>query len=427
MFSKKIMTVAVVLAALTGLSAVYAGGKRSAGAQQGRVEVVLWHNYADHHSQALDKIIANFNASQDRITVVAQGQPVSDFYPKIMQAVRNGTGPDITHMFPSEAINYVPNQLLVNFNGYINDPEIGIPNFKEQISPGLYAELTQWAPNATYIFPALTTGEVFFYNKTLYDELNLKVPKTWKELEENSRIIYQKKGIPGFGSDNPIETYMCLIIQNGSDYINTAAKTISFNNAIGLEQLTWFSNCVKEGIFRMVGEDQFFSNPFGSGAVGSYIGSSAGIAYVKAAVADKFEFACAPIPQAAGGKPYISSWGSYYVVFKSTEAKQRGAYEFVKYLTRPEVLADWCIAYGGAPVYSDALNTPKFQAFQRDNIAVKALADEVGLIGFLPTVKGSSLVRQHIDRMIQSAATGRLTPKQALDECTAASNADLQG
>jgi multiple sugar transport system substrate-binding protein len=93
MFSKKMTALIVVLAALAGLSAVYAGGKRSTGVQQGRIEVVLWHNYADHHSQALDKIIANFNASQDRVTVVAQGQPISDFYQKIMQAVRNGTGP----------------------------------------------------------------------------------------------------------------------------------------------------------------------------------------------------------------------------------------------------------------------------------------------------------------------------------------------
>ncbi len=35
---------------------------------------------------------------------------------------------------------------------------------------------------------------------------------------------------------------------------------------------------MKSGDFRLVGEDVFFSGPFGSQAVASYIGSSAGVA-----------------------------------------------------------------------------------------------------------------------------------------------------
>ncbi|MDR1099812.1 MAG: ABC transporter substrate-binding protein [Treponema sp.] len=427
MFSKKVVFIAAALLTLLGLSALSAGGQRSSGAQEGRVQVVLWHTYSDHHTQALDKIIGEFNASQDRVTVTAQPQPLTDYYSKLMQAVRNGTGPDFASLFPSEAVNYIPDGLLVNYDSYLSDPAIGIPDFKERIAPGLYSEVTQWDEGAVYLLPTLTTGEVFFYNKTLYDELGLKAPATWKELEENSRIIYQQKGIPGFGSDSVIDTYSCLIIQNGAEYINPRSRTVGFNNNIGLEQLTWFANCVQEGIFRLVGEDQYFSNPFGSGAVGSYIGSSAGVDFVKAAVADKFEVGCAPIPQTAGGKPYISSYGGGYAIFKSAEAKHRGAYEFLKYLTQPDVLVQWTMAFGGVPVYSDAINSAQFQAYQQQNIAVKALADEVGLIGFLPSVRGSSSVRQHIDRMIQSAATGRQTPRQALEECAAASNADLQG
>jgi ABC-type glycerol-3-phosphate transport system substrate-binding protein len=427
MISKKALSITASLLILFGLSTLPAGGRRSEDQQEGRVQVVVWHTYSDHHTQALEKIINDFNASQNRFTVTAQPQPLTDYYPKLMQAVRNGTGPDFTDLLPSDAINYIPGGLLVDIGAYLNDPEIGIPDFKQRISPGVYAEVTQWDQGATYLFPSLFTGEVFYYNKTLYDELGLRVPATWKELEENSRIIYQKKGIPGFGTDSAVDMYQCLIIQNGAEYINPVSRRVGFNNQAGLEQLTWFANCVKEGIFRLVGEDQYFSNPFGSAAVGSYIGSSAGVDFVKAAVADKFEFACAPIPQTEGGTPYFSSWAGGHAIFKSTEAKQRGAYEFMKYLTQPEVLVSWTIAFGGVPVYSDALNTPQFQAYQRENIAGKALAEQVGLIGFLPTLQGSSSVRQHIDRMIQSAATGLQTPKQALEECAASSNADLKG
>jgi multiple sugar transport system substrate-binding protein len=429
MVKQKMVVAAVSLFLLLSLGACSNKNPGSAAAapREARVEVVVWHTLTDHHTQALDKIIGEFNASQNRVTVTAQPQPYTDFYAKLMQAVRNGTGPDFVSLFPSEAVNYIPDGLLVDYNKYLNDPEIGIPDFKERISPGLYSEITQWDQGATYLFPAITTGEVFFYNKTLYDELNLRAPTTWKQLEENSRIIYQRKGIPGFGTDSAIDTYQCLIIQNGSDYVDVRSGTIAFNNAIGLEQLTWFANCVKEGIFRLVGEDQYFSNPFGSGVVGSYIGSSAGVDFVHSAVDGKFEVGCAPIPQAEGGRPYISSWGSSYATFKSTEAKERGVYEFLKYLTQTKVLAGWAIAFGGVPVYRDVLNTPEFQAYQNENIAVKALAAQVGIIGFLPSMRGASMVRQHVDRMIESAATNLQTPRAALDECAAASNADLKG
>jgi multiple sugar transport system substrate-binding protein len=249
MFTKKAFSLALALLTLLGLSALSAGGRRSGASQDGRVRVVLWHTYADHHTQALDKIIGDFNASQDRYTVTAQAQPLTDYYPKLMQAVRNGTGPDFASLFPSEAVNYIPDGLLVDISAYLKDPGIGIPNFKERISPGLYAELTQWDQGAIYLFPALTTGEVFYYNKTLYDELGLKVPATWKELEENSRVIYQKKGIPGFGTDSAIDTYQCLIVQNGAEYINPVSRTVGFNNSIGLEQLTWFANCIAGGVY----------------------------------------------------------------------------------------------------------------------------------------------------------------------------------
>ena len=46
-----------------------------------------------------------------------------------MQAVRNGTGPDLVGSFPTEAANYLADDLLVDFAPFINDPEI-IPNWK---------------------------------------------------------------------------------------------------------------------------------------------------------------------------------------------------------------------------------------------------------------------------------------------------------
>lgn len=390
------------------------------------VELVIWHTLTDHHQATMEKIIADFNASQDHITVIAQAQPYQDFDSKLMQAVRNGVGPDLVRTFPSNVVNYVAEDLAVDFAPYINDSEIGMPDFKENIPEGIYQEITQWGDDKIYLLPTQITGEIFFYNKTLYDELGLKAPKTWTELEKNSRAIFEATGKPAFGADSAVDHYIDLIMQGGSQMIDAQAQTALFNNEIGVEKLTWFADNVQDGIFRLVGEDQYFSNPFGSQAVASYIGSSAGVQFVEGAVAGQFEFATAPIPQEGPAK-FFPSWMNGFVAFKSDPAKERAAYEFYKFHAKPEVMAEWTIAFGAVPVFYDAIQTAEYQAYMNSNIAIQALVPQLEYVGFIPSIPGVSSVRNHLNAAIEAAALGTKTPAQALDEAEAASNRDLKG
>jgi len=387
------------------------------------VEVVIWNTWSDHHVESFQKIIDAFNAEHPNITVIQQPQPYADYEAKVMQAVREGNGPDMISTFPTVAANYYDEGLIVNLSQYIDDPEIGIPGFKESLSPGVYQEITQWDGNV-YLIPGSVGGEVFYYNKTLYDSLGLSVPTTWAELEENSRKIKDATGKPGFGFDSEIDGFQVLISQNGSEYIDPETMTVKYNNPVAVEQLTWFSDLVKEGVFRLVGEDVYFSNPFGSQAVASYIGSPAGIGFVESAVNKQFEFGVAPIPQ-GGERDYISSWGGGYMIFTTTEAKQRAAYEFIKYVLQPEVDGPWCAAFGVVPAYQAAIDTPEFQAYLETNQAIKASSEQIQYVGYLPAVKGSAAIRQIIGRAVNSAATGVLTPEEALQIAEEEGNAEL--
>jgi multiple sugar transport system substrate-binding protein len=384
---------------------------------------VVWNTWADHHVEGFQAIIDAFNASHPQIKVVQQPQPLADYEAKVMQAVREGAGPDMINTFPTVAANYYDEGMIVNLSEYIDDPQIGIPGFKDLLAPGVYQEITQWDGNV-YLVPTSVGGEVFYYNKTLYDRLGLKAPATWKELEENSRIIAADTGKPAFGFDSEIDGFQLLISQNGSEYIDPETMTVKYNNPVAVEQLTWFSDLVKEGVFRLVGEDVYFSNPFGSQAVASYIGSPAGIGFVLSAVDGQFELGVAPIPQ-GGERKYTSSWGGGYMIFTTTEAKQRAAFEFLKYLLEPEVLGPWDAAFGVVPAYQSAINTPEFQALLETNLAIKASSEQIQYVGYLPAVKGSAAIRQVIGRAVNSAATGVMTPEDALQVAEQEGNAEL--
>ena len=322
-----------------------------------KTKIVYWHAYTDQHEEKFLELAAAFNASQDEYELVAEQQPYSEIDSKTMQAVRNGTGPDLVNMYPSDAVNYLNEGRLVDLSVYINDPEIGIPNFKDNVPAGQYSEITQWG-DGIYVFPCTTAGEVLFYNKTMFDKYGLEAPKTWTELAECSKNIHEKEGIPGFGTDSLVDTYQCLIMQAGSGYIDEDGN-YAIDETIAKEKLNWFADLVKSGDFRLVGEDVFFSGPFGSQAVASYIGSSAGVSYVELAVNDTFEIGCVPIPQ-EGPVRYISSWGNNFACLSTDEDHARGAYMFLKFLTSTENIVQWAEAFGTVPIYKEARESAEF-------------------------------------------------------------------
>ena len=304
-----------------------------------KTKIVYWHSYTDQHEEKFLELAAAFNASQDEYELVAEQQP--------------------------------------------------------------YSEITQWG-DGIYVFPCTTAGEVLFYNKTMFDKYGLEAPKTWTELAECSKIIHEKEGIPGFGTDSLVDTYQCLIMQAGSGYIDEDGN-YAIDETIAKEKLNWFADLVKSGDFRLVGEDVFFSGPFGSQAVASYIGSSAGVSYVELAVNDTFEIGCVPIPQ-EGPVRYISSWGNNFACLSTDEDHARGAYMFLKFLTSTENIVQWAEAFGTVPIYKEARESAEFQQFAETNIAVKALTEEADDIGMLASVPGAAAMRTEIDKMVQSVA-----------------------
>lgn len=380
----------------------------AAAAPAEKIQIVFWHTLTDQHEAALKEIADAFNASQDRYEVVLEQQPYSEYDAKLMQSVSNGTGPDMVSMYPSDAINYINDGYLYDMSGFINDPQDGMPNFYTDIPSGVLADVTQWGDNGIYLIPEFLTGEVLFYNKTMFDELGLTAPKTWTDVETSAKAIFQKYGIPGFGTDSITDTYQTLISQAGSGYIDTATKTMAIDKTIGLEKLNWFADGVKAGYFRLVGEDMYFSNPFGSKAIGMYIGASAGVDYVYAAIPEgegHFEVACCPVPQ-EGPVQYISNWANGYACLSRDEEHARGVYTFLKYFTSTDVCVKWCMALGGVPAYMSALENPEFKAYAESNIAIKALTEQIAYIGHLASITGSATVRTEIDKMVQSVALG---------------------
>ena len=415
---KKLFALALVALMLVSLSAF---------ADQAKTKVTVWHTFTEGQEAYLKKAVEDFNASQESVEVELLSQPYSGFTSTVYSAVVEGIGPDIIFNYASEAANYVKAGLVADLSQYIYDEEIGIPGFDEALTKGVMeGEVTAFEDGLIHYLPAYTTGPILFYNKTLYDELQLTPPATWEEMEEVSRKIYEQKGIAGLGVDSLTDLMQMLIMETpGAGYIDVDNKQVLFDTPEVRAKVQWLVDMVQKGYFLLQPSGDYFSVDFNSGIIASYVGSSAGYPYIEP---DGFEFAMTKMP----AETWYPSWNRGPIVFYyGDDARAQAAYEFVKYFISPEVNAGWVESVTALTPYTWTKEVPAYQAYVAQESlaasALKAVQGNLDLAGSLPAVTGSATVRNAIRDAVIKAAGNQMSVDEAWTEAVTVSNAALKG
>ncbi|MCR4706646.1 MAG: extracellular solute-binding protein [Clostridiales bacterium] len=396
-----------------------------AAAASAATEVKIWHTFTEGQQAALEKYAADFNASQSDYTVILESQAFSGFTDAVYQATANGVGPSIIFNYGSEAAKYVPDNKVVNLKPYIYDPEIGMIEVYESMPDSLRSEVEGFEKEGVYYLPSYTTGPVLFYNKTLFDEMGFEPAKTWDELAEQSKAIYEEKGISGYtGADGLTDLMQTLILQSGSTYIDVANKVVGFDNEETLKWLTWYGENVQNEYF-LDGPtiSDYISSDFNAGNVASYSGSCAGEPYIDP---NGFEFSCAPLPKAIT-KEWYPSWNRGPIVFDKGDDTNRGAYLFVRYLLTPEVNADWVKQVNALSPYGTTQACDAYKEYSANlTVSLQALQANLDVAGALPNVTGSARIRDALKETAQKVGGG-MDPAEQLKTLVETCNKALQG
>ena len=385
-------------------------------------QVTIWHTYTNDQQAALEKFAADFNASQSDYEVVVESQAYSGFLDSVYNAVANGVGPNIIINYASTAADYVKDGLVVDLSKYVFDDEIGMADIYNSLPDSIKAETVGFADGGMYALPAVTTGPIFFINQTIYDELGLKAPTTWEELAENSKVIYEQKGIAGFAADSLTDMMQALMMQSGAGYIDVENKSVLFNTEDATAWLKWFGDNVQAGSFALNPTGDYWSNDFNAGLVASYLGSCAGVPYINP---DGFEYSVAPMVRGDKAEWY-PAWDRGPIVFNKDEASNMGAYMFVKYFLSPEVNTEWAKAMNALSPYGTTEASEAYVAFAAEmDPSLIAVQADLDIAGALPTVNGSYAVRNAL-KDAATAVAGGVSAEDAMAECVATSNAALQ-
>ena len=384
--------------------------------------VTIWHTYTDAQQEALQSFADEFNAMQDEYFVDVQSTALSGFADNVYQAVANGVGPNIIIYYASTAAEYVKDNLVVDLAPYVFDEEIGMADVYNSLPDSIKVEATGFEDGGMHILPATITGPILFINKTLYDELGLQIPTTWEQLAENSKAIYEAKGIAGFAADSKTDLLQSIFMQTGADYIDLESKTIKFDTEENIAWLDWYAENVANGYFAHNSQSDYFSSDFNAQLVACYLGSCAGYPYI---VPDGFEYVMAPMPNTIDVSWY-PSWNRGPIVFNKTEDENKGADLFVKYFMTPEVNARWAVAMKALSPYGTTQESDAYAEFAADlHQSLVCVQENLSVAGALPTITGSQQVRDAIDAAATNVAGG-MSGADAMAICVEDSNTALQ-
>ena len=385
------------------------------------ITIEMWHYMNGGQADALNSIIEDFNATNDKgitVNAISQGSIV-DLNKKVISAAQSNSLPAIINVYPDIATGLIEDKKLVNLSSFINDKNVGMADEMDDFVDSFIQETSQWNNGEVYGLPMTKSTEVLYVNKNMLESLGYTLEDleglTFEKLAEISNKAVTELGVAGFGFDSSSNAFISSLKMNGLDFVDSKG-TINVDNEWVREYMKFFQKQAESGAFRIAGEDKFLSNPFVNQKMLCYQGSSAGYAYLNNGGA--FEIAVVEVPVFEGkDKAVIQQGASLFVTNNVSAEAQYAAYEFVKFATNAENTAKFATATGYLPVRKSAVET---------EIVKNILNDETSLYSQVYNVAQKSLPYSYYTPAINNAQSARTVAQEKYEAFMSGSIKDVE-
>lgn len=347
------------------------------------VEIDFWHSMSGPNGEAVQFLVDKFNAENEYgivVTATYQGG-YNDAHQKVTAALVAGEYPSIGQAYGNNVATYFPSGRVVQLDDLIFDPVYGVRDF-EDILEGYRKESSAFIDGKFYTLPFSKSTEVMYYNPDFFNKTGLWAdregdvftpPTTWAELEETAKAITAITGKPSFGYDSIANMFITWTQQNNGEYtrildlngnpIDSLDDRIRFNNAEAVEAVEFFTKGVREGYFRVAGDDRYLSGPFVNGDLMMYIGSTSGSVFNRS---DLFDFDSAQVP--FGKTELVIQQGANFFMLDNGVEKNLAAFIFLNWAMETEQTVEWAMRSGYLPVRESARDLPVYKEFLESRV-----------------------------------------------------------
>ena len=313
-------------------------------------EITFWYSFTGANETKLTEQIAAFEAANPNIKVNAQyigGYNV--IHTELASANAAGVGvPALCVINVPRLTSYAQDQLVEDLTPYIEAyaDEINFADFYEGMTSMMNNDGHQTA------LPFGQSGQIFYYNKTLLNELGVSFPTKMEEMDSFLETVYNATGKPVIdvhGTDNAY--FYCLFTNMGAFMIDTETNTTGLESEIALNMIKKLREWVDKGYIKWVINDvgNTLLLDFTSGACASALYTSSVYASYKQKAESgenglTFEVGIANQPYGDFGTNHQYVAGATLIIPSAecnTQAQKNAAFKLASFLTAPAQQLDW--------------------------------------------------------------------------------------
>jgi sn-glycerol 3-phosphate transport system substrate-binding protein len=343
-----------------------------------QTEISWWHAMTGANSEVVEKIAADFNASQSdyKLMPVFKGS-----YPETLNAgiaaYRAGQAPDIIQVFD------VGTGVMMGAEGAVMPVAdvltgAGMTFDKSQYLPGIVAYYSK--PDGTMLsFPYNSSSPITYYNKDIFKKAGLDEntpPKTWNEVWDMAKQIKESGAAPcGYTS-----TWLTWIhTENFAAWNDVSYATqengllpgeipeLQLNAPIFVNHFQALADLAKEGTFKYGGRTSEAKQIFLAGECGIFTESSGGLGDI---VKSGMNYGIGQMPydtDAGGPQNTIPGGASLWVMGGKSDEVYKGVAAFFSYISQTDVQEYLHQTSGYLPVTLAAYDATKASGFYTEN------------------------------------------------------------
>ncbi|MBV9119305.1 MAG: ABC transporter substrate-binding protein [Chloroflexi bacterium] len=414
-------------------SAAPASSGASASTAPGVTKVTFWHAMTGTNGDALNKMVANFNASRKDIQVEAVFQgSYDDALNKFRQSMQTNTLPDLIQVYDIGSRFMIDSKAIKPMQDFIDAEKYDTGDFEPNV-------LKYYSLNGKLnSMPFNTSTPLLYYYKDMFRAAGLdpeKPPATFQELADDARKLTKKDAsgqtsqygagwyVYGWFMEQFLANQNALFVNNGNGR-QAPATEAAFNSPVAQNTLNFWKQGLQEGWFLNTGRvSGDADNAFKGGKMAMTLQSTATLrSYLNATPDNHHELGTGMLPRDASAEKggVIIGGASLWTLKNHPDAELKAAWEFVKFLSSPEQQAFWHIQTGYFPIRKSAYDVqadkdwvaqyPQFKtAIDQLHAAPDGAAEQGAVIGVFPQA------RQSMENAIESAILNKQPVKEALD------------
>jgi len=421
----KAMMTGVLTAALLGWSAP----------GHAQVKITLWHAMGGARYDAITKnIAAGFNKRNPNYVL----EPLfsgsyAETVTKAIAAIRAGNPPHIVQVFEVGTQTMLDSGAIIPVTDMVKPGEIKFDDYIEAI-------LNYYKVGGKlYSMPFNSSTAIIYYNKEAFQKAGLdpnKPPATYKDVEEMGRKIVASGaaraaitfGWPSWMLEQSHAMSNKLYADQDNGRTGRATKAL-FNEPFGVEVLTRWKRWADEKLLAYGGREYAPNKAFLSGEVAMLMQSTSQVTTIEKAA--KFAVGTGFLPRTEGqpmGKSVIGGASFWVLKGKGRTPQELDAIvKFFKFIAEPEETAKWHEETGYFPATKTAVTllTKREWFIKHPNHETAFKQIQQGLD--TPATQGVLLgnfvqIRNITDTAIEKTLSGKLSPKEALDEAATEAN-----